>query len=116
MTVHDDCHRLSRFLQDNRVWEKDYRWVKMDHRFEGAQQLMSELRDGAEGGIPWLAILDASGEKLATSNEPDSERNIGFPSTQAGRAYFEAMLRTTRQRLSDEEISELVGRLGQAAP
>ncbi len=105
------CHRLSRFLDANRVWEQDYIWVKMDHRWTGARELMAELRDGAEGGIPWFAILDAQGEKLATSNEPESNSNIGYPSSAAGQEHFENMLKTTRQRLSDEEIGELIGKL-----
>ncbi len=72
------CHLFSRLLQANRQWEKDYVWVKMDHRWTGALEIMKELREGADGGIPWFVILDASGKKLATSNLPDSGRNIGF--------------------------------------
>jgi len=105
------CHMLSRFLDGNRVWEQDYIWVKMDHRWTGAQELMAELRDGADGGIPWFAILDANGQKLATSNEPQTKNNIGYPSSAAGQQHFENMLKTTRQRLSDEEIGALIGKL-----
>lgn len=46
------CHMLSRLLDANRVWEQDYIWVKMDHRWTGAKEIMAELRDGAKGGIP----------------------------------------------------------------
>ena len=31
------CHQLSRLLLANRKWEKDYVWVKMDHRWTGAR-------------------------------------------------------------------------------
>ena len=30
------CQMLSRLLLENRQWEKDYIWVKMDHRWTGA--------------------------------------------------------------------------------
>lgn len=105
------CHMLSRFLKANPVWETDYILVKMDHRHTNAQELMQELRDGADGGIPWFAILDADGKKLATSNNPSTSRNIGFPSEESGRIHFEHMLRTTRQRLTDAEISSLIDAL-----
>ena len=105
------CHLLSGFLDANRVWEKDYIWVKMDHRDKGAEELMDELREGANGGIPWFAILDADGKKLATSNELQSKNNIGFPSEPSGQAHFGHMLNSTRQRLTDEEIRELISRL-----
>jgi beta-lactamase regulating signal transducer with metallopeptidase domain len=105
------CHLLSRFLNANRVWEQDYIWVKMDHRYTGARELMTELREGASGGIPWFAILDADGKKLATSNELASKENIGFPSDPNGQAHFEFMLKSTRQRLTDDEISKLISTL-----
>ena len=102
------CHRLAGFLNANRVWEKDYIWVRMDHRYKGAQELMAEIRDGADGGIPWFAILDAEGTKLATSNDLKSNQNIGFPSEVTGLAHFEHMLKSTRQRLTDVEITDLI--------
>ncbi|HUG69165.1 MAG TPA: thioredoxin family protein [Pirellulaceae bacterium] len=105
------CHMLSRFLKANPVWEKDYVWLKMDHRYNGARELMAELRDGAEGGIPWFVILDADGEKLATSNDQVTKRNVGYPSETSGQKHFEHMLKLTRQRLTDEEIAELIAKL-----
>lgn len=105
------CVRLSAFLNNHRAWEKDYIWIKMDHRYTGAQELMAELREGANGGIPWFAILDADGKKLATSNELKSHNNIGFPTEPGDLVHFEHMLKSTRQRLTDEEISELISSL-----
>ena len=102
------CHMLSRFLEANRQWEQDYVWVKMDHRWTGAVEIMQQMRDSADGGIPWFAILDSDGKKLATSNLPESGDNIGFPSSDQGREHFSSMLRSTRQRMSDKEIEELV--------
>lgn len=105
------CHMLARFLSANPVWEKDYVWVKMDHRYSGAREVMAELRGDAEGGIPWFVILDADGEKLATSNDQETKRNIGYPSETSGQNHFEHMLKSTRQRLTDEEIAELIIKL-----
>jgi beta-lactamase regulating signal transducer with metallopeptidase domain len=105
------CHLLSRFLKTHRVWEKDYIRVAMDHRWNGSRELMAELRNGAEGGIPWFAILDASGQVLVTSNDPATGRNIGFPSDKSGQDYFASMLNATRQRLTEDEIKQLVEQL-----
>jgi hypothetical protein len=107
------CHQLSRLLLANRQWEKDYVWVKMDHRWTGAREIMQEIRDGAEGGIPWFAILDSDGEKLATSNLPDSGQNIGFPSEVSGQKHFAEMLQSTCQRMSAQEIQDLAAAAGE---
>ena len=102
------CHRLSRFLRSHRVWEKDYIWVKMDHRWTGARDLMAEIRDGADGGIPWFAILDAAGQVLTTSNDPKTKQNIGFPSDESGQVHFANMFNATRQRLSQNDVNQLI--------
>jgi len=102
------CWLLSRFLDKQRgIWEKDYVWVKMDHRWTDAIEIMREMRQGAEGGIPWLAILDSEGQVLVTSNGPDRS-NIGFPSGPSGQAHFRQMLERTAISLSREEINTLV--------
>ncbi|MFG0331736.1 MAG: thioredoxin family protein, partial [Maioricimonas sp. JB049] len=42
------CIALSRFLDEHReVWEKDYLWIKLDHRWEGSREIADRLRDGA---------------------------------------------------------------------
>ncbi len=105
------CHMLSRFLKENPIWEEDYILVKMDHRLPGAQELMKEMRDGAQGGIPWFVILDADGTKLATSNEPESGDNIGYPSSESGQDHFAKMLNQTRQRLTEKQVNDLVSKL-----
>ncbi|GAA5505025.1 carboxypeptidase regulatory-like domain-containing protein [Novipirellula caenicola] len=105
------CHRLSGFLAENREWEEDYILVKMDHRWNGAYELMKEMRDGAKGGIPWYAILDASGKMLVTSNDTQTGENIGFPSSQQGQSHFASMLNQTRQRMSEEDIATFVNKL-----
>lgn len=61
----------------------------------------------ADGGIPWFVILDASGKKLVTSNLPDSGRNIGFPSEEEGQRHFASVLKSTRLRMTDQEVEDL---------
>ena len=102
------CHRLSRLLNSNRIWEEDYIWIKMDHRWTGAKEVMSELRDGADGGVPWFAILNAQGEKLATSNDPETGDNIGFPAKAEGQTHFADMFNDTRKRMSESDVQSLV--------
>jgi len=102
------CHMLSRLLDANRVWEKDYIWLKIDHRYTGYKELMKPIRDGAQGGIPWFAILDASGQKLATSNDLKTRENIGFPGEKSGQIHFANMLNTTRQRMTEQEVESMI--------
>ena len=105
------CHMLSKFLNDHREWEADYIWVKMDHRYTGAREIMKELRDGASGGIPWYAILDAEGERLATSNHSESGDNMGYPSSDKGREHFKSMLLETRLSMTADDIDQFVAHL-----
>ncbi len=101
------CHRLARYLERQRaIWEKDYIWVRIDQRWHGSKQVMTPIRDGRSGGIPWYAILDASGNVLTTSNRPDGD-NIGFPSEAEGVDHFISMISSTRQRLSEQDLAAL---------
>lgn len=109
------CHRLSRFLDANRNWEKDYLWIKMDHRWSGSREVMAELRDGAKGGIPWFAIVDENGSVLATSNHSETQKNIGFPSEKSGQIHFENILRATRKRMTESDIQGLIEALKKAS-
>jgi hypothetical protein len=110
------CWRLSRFLDWHRdVWEKDYVWVKLDHRWKNAAEIAKRLRKDAQGGIPWVAILDTDGKVLSTSNDKDGQ-NIGFPTEPAEIAHFEAMLRGTARRLTESDITRLADALKDAKP
>jgi len=99
---------LSELLDANRVWEKDFIWVRLDHRWTGAKEIIDKFRDGAQGGIPWFAILDNHEEKLATSNDPSTGKNIGFPSEPRGRQHFKNILNATRQRMSETDVQSLI--------
>ena len=70
---------------------------------EGARELAYKLGSIESDGIPWLAILDKSGQVLTTSH--NAGRNIGFPSTVADKAYFFEMLRSTQARATVAQIA-----------
>ncbi|HBL43459.1 MAG TPA: hypothetical protein DDZ90_08720, partial [Planctomycetaceae bacterium] len=70
------------------------------------------MRGGAQGGIPWWAILDKDGKVLVTSNDEEGE-NIGFPSSSSGRVHFRNMLEKTAIRLTPMDVNELVEALKQ---
>ncbi|QGQ23634.1 hypothetical protein F1728_13520 [Gimesia benthica] len=109
------CRLLSLYLdRERKIWERDYIWIKLDHRWSGTHEIMKKLRNDAPGGIPWWAILDADGKILVTSNnDQDEDQNIGFPSSTSGREHYRKMLEKTAIRLNDTEINELVDALKQ---
>jgi hypothetical protein len=61
------------------------------------------LTGGEKKGYPWSVILDAEGKALIDSDGPAG--NIGCPVTAAEAAHFMDMLKTTRQRLTDDELA-----------
>jgi hypothetical protein len=102
------CDRLATFLDANRqLWEKDYIWVQMNIRWSGEAEIIKTLRGEEQGGLPWLAILDADGKVLATSNKLDDGSNIGFPSEPDAIDHFMHMLKTTAQRMTADDLSRL---------
>lgn len=102
------CFRLSRWTHDHHQdLERDYVLLKL-HLGGGAdsQAIWDKLPASAGGSIPWMAILDAEGRVLATSDGPLG--NIGFPQAFEGRRHFRRMLEATAQRLTADEIAALV--------
>jgi hypothetical protein len=101
------CHVLARHLDQHRsLVSKDYVWITIDPRFSHGEEIINKLRPKAEGGIPWMVILDADGKPLITSDGPGG--NIGYPGKPKESEHFEKMLRTTARHLSDAEIKTLV--------
>lgn len=107
------CRLLSRYLvRERNIWERDYIWVKLDHRWTGTREVIQTLGSGPLNGIPWCVILDKNGKVLVTSNDDDG-KNIGFPAHQSSRDHFREMLEKTAIRLNSMEINELVEALTQ---
>jgi hypothetical protein len=98
------CVALSHFLEAKHfLLEKDYVLVKLDSRMPHASEVIEKIRVADSGPVPWMAVLAANGDVLATSDGPDG--NIGYPRTEQNRVHFQNMLRETSQRLSNEEIA-----------
>ena len=87
----------------------------MDFRSTGEAEIVKSLRGEAEGGYPWIAILDADGKVLATSNKPDDGSNIGFPSEPDSIDHFMHMLKTTAQRMTADDFAQLKAALEKAS-
>lgn len=65
-----------------------------------------EKYSGGGKGIPWFAIVDASGKTLVTG-ETEKGENIGFPMQDAELDRFIALLRATSEAISDAELQTL---------
>ena len=56
-----------------------------------------------------MAIIDENGKELASSFGPSG--NIGYPYQPNEINYFISMLRETRQRLTDDDLSKIAADL-----
>jgi len=94
------CYQFSEYLEANKeLIDKEYVCVTLDYRFAGAGEIFKKLKSATS--TPWIAILDADGKVLATSDGPDG--NVGFEKPQ-----WEKMLRATAAKLTAEQIAVLV--------
>ncbi|MBI4586811.1 MAG: hypothetical protein HY717_22580 [Planctomycetes bacterium] len=67
--------------------------------------MAKKVRFPENAGIPWMAILDADGKTLITSDGPKG--NIGFPVEPHEIEHFLAMIRKTAKNLGADELSGL---------
>jgi len=104
------CHKLEAWMakpEVARILGNAFVDVKVDtDRMPGGQELLRAHSQGKNGGIPWFEFLDADGKALANSNAPKGG-NIGFPAQPDEIAWFAEMLRASKARMSEKEISEL---------
>lgn len=81
---------------------EDYVIAMIDtYRMTGGAELGAELTEGKRSGIPWMAILDARGEQLITSDGPKG--NCCFPTEPHEIDHFMAMLDKTRRHMTDDD-------------
>jgi thiol:disulfide interchange protein len=103
------CHRLEAWLHQEDVaalLAKDFVLVKIDQdRMVGGMELATLLREGQGGGIPWVALYNGKGEKMATSSGPQG--NTGCPVDPHEIRHFMNMLRIGAIKLSDKELAAL---------
>jgi hypothetical protein len=98
---------LTRFVDEHPdLLERDYVYVNIDaYRSMKGDEIIRQFRN-MNGDVPWMAVLNADGVKLADSDSPDG--NIAFPWEPAGINYFiDRMLKPTAQRLTKDELDEL---------
>lgn len=106
------CVVLARYLDGQKeLVAQDYIHLKLDSRMPEAEEVIGKLREKKEGGVPWMAILAADGETLVTSD--GDEGNIGYPGEPESQVHWEHMLRTTRQRLTDDDLAALLAPLAE---
>lgn len=102
------CNILAQFMQDHEsTFAADYVDIKIDTmRMENGKEVADKLNPEKDyGGIPWFVVLDAKGKTIANSFGP--EGNIGYPYQPNEIAHFMKVIRETRQKLTDEKLSEL---------
>jgi hypothetical protein len=105
------CFSLARWLDDHHAMlEKDYVMLKIDDwSDENGTSVAQRVTGGRRFGIPFHAIFDWD-QKLLIDSE-GVLGNIGFPSGYEGRKHMRKMLMTTRERLVDAEIEQIVDSL-----
>ena len=110
------CVVLARFLDAHReVLGRDYVVVTIDRdRFAHGGDVMDRVRTAKDGGIPWMAILDAQGKVLVTSDAPGG--NIGYPAKPEEIDHFMKMLGATAKRLTPDDLAALRKDLEAAEP
>lgn len=107
--------RLEEFLDKNhRLFEQDYIPIYIDiAKMTNGREVADRLGKPAQGGIPWMVILDPSGEKLITSDGPKG--NVGYPFEPHEIEFFLTMLKSTAKPMSDERLAEIETTLNEAA-
>ena len=103
------CKKLEAYLADERVAAAigaAYVPVKIDvDRMSGGKE-MSERFGVKEGdGIPYIAILDATGKKLADSH--GDKGNVGFPVEPFEIEHFMKIVRETAKALTPQQIATI---------
>lgn len=101
------CRLLTRYIERHlNLLERDYIYVNIDaYRSIKGTEVIEQFRKPG-GAVPWLAILNSDGFKLADSDSPAG--NIGFPAEPEAINYFiDQMLKPTAERLTAKDFEEL---------
>jgi thiol:disulfide interchange protein len=81
----------------------------------GGKEILADL-GGEKSGLPFYAVLDAAGKKLADSNVMPGNNNIGFPGSPEEIAAFEKILKQTAPRMTAEQRAVVTKHLGVKQP
>jgi|TARA_B110000495_G_C22584932_1_gene351047 hypothetical protein len=106
---------LEEFLDTNaELFEHDYVVLKIDvEEMQNGGTVATRLRQGREGGIPWITILNADGQEIVTSDGPQG--NIGCPITKGECGYFITMIEKSSQHASTEQVTDIAKALDEYA-
>lgn len=103
------CKKMARYLDDERVapvFGRAFVPVKIDvERMTGGAALATRYGKTQDDGIPFFAVLDADGHKLADSRHEKS--NVGFPVEPFEVAHFMDIIRKTGKKLTDQQFKIL---------
>ncbi len=82
---------------------------------QNGKQVATNLGHGANSGLPWMTVLDSTGDEIVNSDSPQG--NIGCPITEKECGYFLTMIQQSKQRLTSQQTSDLATALdAYAAP
>ncbi len=89
---------------------RDYIDLKIDtDRHLNGAVVAERLRGDRKGGIPWMVIIDETGNELITSDGPKG--NCGCPVAPHEIEWFMTMIKKTARTLNDEQVATIEGEL-----
>ena len=102
------CFYLTRWLDDQKEFlSKDYVMLSVDdlHDMDG-DEITERITMGKPFYLPFFAIFDQDEKRLIDSEGPFG--NIAFPRGYKEKKHLRKMLLETRDRMTDEEIEEIM--------
>ena len=87
--------------------------IKIDSAAPNGREVSKQLRKDRGGGIPWITILDSTGEEIVTSDGPGG--NVGCPVKPDEIAHFKTMISSSAKELSTQEVDQLIASLDEFA-
>jgi hypothetical protein len=106
------CHKLEDFLAQPKICailSGDFIVLKIDiDRMTAGKNVMKKYHHDESEGIPWFTVLDAKGDKLATSDLLEGEiKNIGYPATPKEIDAFMSLIEGQARRTQPGQIAQL---------
>ena len=121
------CHLMEKNLDDPAVkplWDRAFVTLTLDTlesgpkkslENPGAEEFMGKL-GGANAGLPFFAVLDKNGKKLADANLMPGGKNVGCPAAPEELTLFAEFLKKTTPKLTDAERETIIGVFKKNAP
>jgi len=92
------------------LFEDKFQFVKIaTDEMEGGQDVLSELMNGRQGGLPWMVILDGDGTELVSSNN-EKGTNVGCPVDDFEIDHFVEMIKISSDK-TEEQLGEIKSRM-----